>query len=180
MKGPVGPRQCVTLYGCYDECHERSSLYIMLMHATSLTGVRIIVSTKHIHKRFATGIVKEARPVGALAAAGSLPLTAGLPASRWVRRSPPHALQRLARAHFIVSSKVSSASMHMHVRCHACCCSCMAVEHVRARSRDVPAAPLAWTARGASSRASLALGSGHACALPGWQSCEWSWNQHAF
>ena len=105
--------------------------------------------------------------MGALAAAGSLPLTYGLPASRWVRRSPLHALQRLARAHFMVSSIVSSASMHMHVRCHACCCSCMAVEHVRARSRDVPAAPLAWTARGASSRASLALGSGHACALPG-------------
>ena len=42
------------------------------------------------------------------------------------------------------------------VCCHACCCSCLAVHRVRARSRDALAAHLAWLAREASSRASLA------------------------
>ena len=63
----------------------------------------MIVSTRQIHTLFGTDIAKEARPDGALAAAGSLSLPDGLPASRPVRLGPLHARQSLAPAHFIVS-----------------------------------------------------------------------------
>ena len=89
---------------------------------------------------------------GARAAAGSLSLTDGWLAGRWVRRSPLRARQCLARAHFKVSSKVSSTGMHSR----PCPTSCLAVHGMRARSRDTPAAPLAWLTREASCRASLA------------------------
>ena len=121
-----------------------------------------LVSTRQIQCVFATDIAKQARAEGALAAAGSLSLPDGLPASRPVRLDPLHARQSLATAHVIVSSIVSSAG----VRCHAYCCASLAVQHVRARSRDAPATPLAWTARGASSRASLA-----SCSSLVWLAC---------
>ena len=101
---------------------------------------------------FATNMDRMHSLHGAQACAGSLNLTGEQPASRSVRRSPLRARQPLAQAHSLVSSIVSSTG----VCCHACCCSCLAVHRVRARSRDALAAHLAWLAREASSRASLA------------------------